>query len=229
MVSSFDRITLAVDDLAQAMKHYGLLLDAVPERCEGSRPSAWLGLANTVIELVEIVAGEPGIAGLVLAGESGAATAKALPNSRGLDLSICDGSITAQFREQAVRSQSRALRVDHLVLRTGCADGCIALFQRQLGIRLALDQNVPEWGGRMLFFRAGKMTLEVIERPGREQGGDAFWGIAYRCDNLDSQLLRLREAGVEVSEVRKGRKPGTRVATLKSHRLGIPTLLIEAT
>ena len=38
---------------------------------------------------------------------------------------------------------------------------------------------------------------------------------------------RLVAGGVEVSEVRTGRKPGTRVATVRDRALGTPTLLIE--
>jgi hypothetical protein len=37
----------------------------------------------------------------------------------------------------------------------------------------------------------------------------------------------LAQRGVTLSGIREGRKPGTRVATVKSHCLGIPTLLIE--
>ncbi len=42
-----------------------------------------------------------------------------------------------------------------------------------------------------------------------------------------NMAARLRAAGVSLSELRKGRKPGTRVATVKSHCLGLPTLLLE--
>ena len=37
----------------------------------------------------------------------------------------------------------------------------------------------------------------------------------------------LGERGIAASSMREGRKPGTLVATLKSHNLGIPTLLIQ--
>jgi hypothetical protein len=96
-----------------------------------------------------------------------------------------------------------------------------------LGIRLALDQTVPEWGGRMLFFRAGKLTLEVIDSGSDGPGQDYFWGIAYQCPDIVEIAGQLAERGVELSELRAGRKPGSRVATLKSHNLGIPTLLLE--
>jgi hypothetical protein len=37
---------------------------------------------------------------------------------------------------------------------------------------------------------------------------------------------RMQAAGVEVSALRAGRRPGTRVFTAKSHTAGIPTLVI---
>ena len=35
------------------------------------------------------------------------------------------------------------------------------------------------------------------------------------------------KSDVAVSEVREGRKPGTRVCTVKSHCLDVPTLLVQ--
>ena len=79
----------------------------------------------------------------------------------------------------------------------------------------------------MLFFRAGKLTLEIIEPYHDLPERDFLWGIAYQCKDLEQTLELLDQRGIEVSESREGRKQGTRVATLKSHDLGIPTLLIE--
>ena len=116
--------------------------------------------------------------------------------------------------------------VDHVVLRTSDAEACIDLFEGELGIRLALDKTVPEWGGRMLFFRHGKMTLEVIQHLQRPPEQDFFWGITYLCKDIDATVAQLDRRGVAHSPVREGRKPGTRVTTVKSHCLGLPTLLI---
>ncbi|MEC8427565.1 MAG: hypothetical protein VXZ35_04015 [Pseudomonadota bacterium] len=119
-------------------------------------------------------------------------------------------------------------RVDHLVLYSHDAQTCIDRFgESGLGLRLALDQTVPEWGGRMLFFRIGKLTLEVIVPNDPMTRPDFFWGIAYQTHGLASTHERLLNAGVAVSDIRDGRKPGTRVASLKSGDLGIPTLLLE--
>lgn len=116
--------------------------------------------------------------------------------------------------------------VDHVVLMTNDADDCIRLFGQQLGMRLALDQTVPKWGGRMLFFREGSMTLEVIQNPNEPVETDVFGGICYRCTDIESTRSGLQGRGVEVSPIRDGRKPGSRVATIKSHSAGLPTLLV---
>jgi len=115
-----------------------------------------------------------------------------------------------------------------VVLHTSDADACIRLFGDEgLGLRLALDQMVPKWGGRMLFFRAGKLTLEVIQSLDNPPPADFFWGLTFACADLETTLARLSANTVVHSPARDGRKPGTRVATLKSHNLGLPTLLLQ--
>lgn len=118
-----------------------------------------------------------------------------------------------------------ALAVDHVVVRTADADRTDAVFGNDLGLRLALRQNVEQWGGEMLFFRTQHMSIEVVANPSHDPM-DSLWGIAYRCQDMDAEIARLRSAGVTVSDRRVGRKPGTSVATVKSHTLDIPTLLI---
>jgi hypothetical protein len=51
--------------------------------------------------------------------------------------------------------------------------------------------------------------------------------MSWRVDNAEATRARLLSAGVDVSEVRTGRKPGTRVLTVRSGTCGIPTLLVE--
>jgi len=54
-------------------------------------------------------------------------------------------------------------------------------------------------------------------------------GISWRVANIDATRARLAASGLDVSEVRIGRRPGTRVMTVKSGTCGVPTLLIEKT
>ena len=60
-------------------------------------------------------------------------------------------------------------------------------------------------------------------------GTDKLWGLSWRVANIDATRARLVSAGVDVSEVRTGRKPGTRVLTVRNGTCGIPTLLVERT
>ena len=151
----------------------------------------------------------------------------AVANDLGLDIVLSDGQRTADFRREQPQSQCTERWLIIWCCAPVDAQACIELFRDRLGIRLALDKTVPEWGGRMLFFRAGKLTLEVIQSDSAEYGRNFFWGIAYQCPALEPAAESLRERGVLLSGVREGRKPGTRVATVKSHCLEIPTLLIE--
>jgi hypothetical protein len=229
MTTVFDRIVIAVPDLSEASRQYQALFGSEPLQCISAtgEPAAWWGLPNTVIELVQREPDAPRIAGIVLSVPNAERGEPSVKNSLGLDIRLGNGRHTADFRRARPELQSTRLTVDHLVLRTGNAEACIELFSGQLGIRLALDKTAPEWGGRMLFFRAGKLTLEVIEPDSDEPSGNFFWGIAYQCQKLDGVAGELLGRGVELSDSRNGRKPGTRVATVKSHCLEIPTLLIE--
>ena len=116
--------------------------------------------------------------------------------------------------------------VDHVVVKTQSAEAAKAFYGDQLGIRLALEQDVPEWGGVQLFFRASSMSIEVIASD-KAPEQDELWGLALKTDDIETTHARLTESHVEVSDIRDGRKPGTRVCTAKSHSLGVPTLLIE--
>jgi len=46
--------------------------------------------------------------------------------------------------------------------------------------------------------------------------------------DLAKARARLRTAGVDVSDIRTGRRPGTQVLTVRSHTSGVPTLMIGA-
>jgi hypothetical protein len=82
-----------------------------------------------------------------------------------------------------------------------------------------------------MFFRCGDLVVEVVHRPGKDPdaNSDRLWGLSWRVADADATRARLAAAGVDVSEVRTGRKPGTRVVTVRSGTSGIPTLLVERT
>jgi hypothetical protein len=54
-----------------------------------------------------------------------------------------------------------------------------------------------------------------------------LWGLSWRVADIDAARARLAAAGLDVSEVRGGRKPGTRVMSVRDGTCGINTLLLE--
>ena len=117
--------------------------------------------------------------------------------------------------------------VDHVVLQTSDTNASKNFYGTQLGIRLALEQSRPDWGGDMLFFRTNHMSIEVIGAPKFDAQLDHLWGLALKTDDIEATHARLVECNVAVSEVREGRKEDTRVCTVKSHCLDVPTLLVQ--
>jgi|TARA_A100001234_G_scaffold47966_2_gene40101 catechol 2,3-dioxygenase-like lactoylglutathione lyase family enzyme len=120
-------------------------------------------------------------------------------------------------------------KLDHVVINTNDADGFINIYQDIFNIRLALDRIIEHWKSRMLFFRLNKTTIEVIEKKDRKDPNDSLWGLAWEVESIKDAHERLVSNGVEVTEIKKGLKENTLVATIKSHTHNVPTLLIEHT
>lgn len=123
----------------------------------------------------------------------------------------------------AAGARSGAPVLDHVVFTAPSVDAGIALFGGRLGLNLRL---VREFGPvSQLFFRTPSVVVEVL--AGAENPGIALWGLAWHSDDLDAEHDRLVRAGLALSEIRAGRKPGTRVMTVREPALGVPTILIE--
>ena len=117
---------------------------------------------------------------------------------------------------------------DHVVVQSTDAEASRALYGDVLGLRLALDRKFEDWGVRLMFFRTGHLTVEVAASLAQAEAAavDRFWGISWRVPDLDATHARLVAAGFEVSEIRTGRRPGTRVATVRAETHGVATLVI---
>lgn len=119
---------------------------------------------------------------------------------------------------------ARLSSLDHIVVRTADPEAALRLYRDGLGLRLALDRTFGTT--RMLFFRIGKVTIEVVHDPACG-ASDALWGVAYRAVDLNGAHARLVAAGLDVSAVRAGRKPGTEVFTVRSGSASVPTLVLH--
>jgi predicted enzyme related to lactoylglutathione lyase len=125
------------------------------------------------------------------------------------------------------RSSSTINKLDHVVVNTNDPEGFKGLYGDTFGIRLALDQTVEKWGGRMLFFRLNHTTIEVIGKPDEDDPTDKLWGLAWSVEDLKATHQRLVKEGLEISEVKAGRKENTLVCSVKSDTCNVPNLLIQ--
>ena len=135
-----------------------------------------------------------------------------------------------------VRPRSRAVAaapvvgLDHIVVSTEDSERAAALYGARLGLDMALDRTHQDWG-QLMFFRCGDLIVEVVRRPvaGGDATHDKLWGLSWRVGELDAARARLLAVGIEVSEVRIGRKPGARVMSIRSGTCGVQTLFLERT
>ena len=72
------------------------------------------------------------------------------------------------------------------------------------------------------------MTVEIGHslKAGVSDGPDVLSGLAWRADNPAAAQARIAAGGLDVSEVRSGRKPGTEVFTVRAGIPGAPSLII---
>ena len=144
----------------------------------------------------------------------------------------CSSSSATRNARCSVRTAPRSITaMDHVVVSTSDPERAAALYGARLGLDMALDRSHPDWG-RLMFFRCGDLIVEVTHRPGKQ--ADAGRDVARPAARPVLARRRhrrhpcaARAAGVDVSEVRTGRKPGTRVMTVRSGTCGVPTLLVQ--
>lgn len=125
--------------------------------------------------------------------------------------------------------------LDHVVVGTTAVDRALAVYGAKFGLDLRLDRANEKWGARQLFFRAGDAVVEIgasLKTPPKPEGvsdaPDRFGGLAWRVADPEAARARMAAAGFDVSEVRTGRKPGTKVFTVRDAPGGVPTLMLSA-
>jgi catechol 2,3-dioxygenase-like lactoylglutathione lyase family enzyme len=118
--------------------------------------------------------------------------------------------------------------LDHVVVTTTHPNRAAAFYGARMQFDMALDRSHPEWGARLMFFRCGDLIVEVAHELGKEPSDapDRLWGLSWRAVSIEATQARLIENGFNVSDVRVGRKPGTRVFTVRDRTFGVPTIVI---
>ena len=119
--------------------------------------------------------------------------------------------------------------LDHVVIRTPDPERAAALYGARLGLDMRLDRSNPAWGSRLMFFRCGDLIVELAHdlKRGVSSEPDRLWGLSWRVPNAQAAHARLAAAGLDVTEARPGRKPGTAVFTVRDGTCGVPTLMLE--
>jgi catechol 2,3-dioxygenase-like lactoylglutathione lyase family enzyme len=156
--------------------------------------------------------------------------AVARSNAAGIDVVLTPGRVGAS-PSPAIGAEAGAIpALDHVVIRTAAIDRAVANFGGRLGLDLRLDRANPGWGARQLFFKCGDAVVEFgasLKAPVSDEP-DNFGGLAWRTAEPDAAHARLTQAGFNVSELRSGRKPGTKVFTVRDAPAGVPTIILSA-
>ena len=249
MIHALDCITLGAASPETAQQSYAALLGYSP----AIEPCSSMQLANVRIEFAaKASSAEDGLAGISFAvadlgkaqhllerramrvhlvdGAEGASHLHlATDSTHGVPVSLVERQLQAMLTEQSPIDPTAAVSaLDHVVIRTPNPERAVALYAGRLGLSLRLDRSEPSWGARLLFFRCGDLVIEVAHHleAGVSDDPDKLWGLSWRVPDILRAHTRVKAAGVEVSDVRPGRRPGTRLFTVRSHTAGVPTIMI---
>lgn len=256
MLSGFDHVVVAVNDLDDSVRAYEMLLGRAPLAIgrHSGYEAALFQTSNIGVELMAprgddglarrlratLAEGE-GLKSLVFATEDierahrraervglapepiqaavnvDSARVFRLNNTYGLRLFVMQSLSGGRAGDDSVRG------LDHIVVRTPRIEAALALFSARLGLSLRLETCVAS--RRLMMLRCGDAILEIAED--RDTESDALWGMSWRVADAVVERARLAGAGLNVSEVRAGVKPDTRVFTVRDGTCGVPTLMIE--
>lgn len=220
-----DGVRLSVPDPPTALAAYTRLLGCPATRIDDGR---WrLQLERGAVEVTAGTDPAPRLAVLFAteAGDDLGAWPTDPGEHGGLEVVIVSDLPT----EPAAFAPEGVVAIDHVVVHTADPERAIAHWRGRLGLRLALDRTFPERKLRLLFFRSGGLTLEYAHALDASPGvtTDVVYGVSYRVRDVAAARTRLVAAGLDVSDLRAGMKPGSTVATVRSGTAGVPTLLIQ--
>jgi len=125
-------------------------------------------------------------------------------------------------------------RLDHVGVAVRSLEDALAPYETGLGLRVAEIQEVPTEKVRVAFLPVGETRLELLEPTAHdspiarflERRGEGIHHLCFQVDDIESALLRLKKAGVElVDEKPRAGAGGSRVAFV--HPRGMAGVLVE--
>jgi len=246
MISKLNAVVVEVNDLAAAMHDYEALTGVAgvlgPFRGDDS---ACFQLTNVCLRLVT-TGGRQGLKQLVFQSGDLAAAKQRL---KSMGISVIDAESDDDFlslSSDTTRGISLAVTtamdstvlneattpliagLDHAVIASGDGDYTAALLSARLQLDMRLDLTNPDWDSRLMFFRCGDLIIEVYQPLSKPLpvAQDRFFGLSWRTLDIDETHGLLSARGFNVSPVKAGRKPGTRVCTVRDKTHGVPTLIL---
>lgn len=242
----FEFLTVAARDPSTVAADYRELVG-----CSDPRPDAGdsdsLALENIQLQF-ETLDGEgaAGIRSVGLVGEVDGQVGRWTLDSASLSATSLEAVAFAASEEDVSKAASPSTSsptvpdpsavhaVDHIVIRSRDVDATRRLYEQGFGLRVLFDREFPDWKVRLCMCRVGDAVLEIAGSLGREEEvadhdgpRDRLWGVTWRVRDIEAAHGRLLEAGFDVSDVRTGRRPGTRVFTVRDRTGGVPTLIIQ--
>lgn len=224
---------------------------------EDGQPFYRFQLANMALEISQATGGKAGLIGLGFEAADIETTARKL-GRRGLgmgpvvqqtykgqgigdltrraasiDLGSTHGApllIVETDSARDAQATSSVSGLDHVVIRCPNPERAVALYGGRLGLDFALDRTNADWGSRLLFFVCGGVRVEIGHSlaKGVSDLPDQLWGVAWRVTDADDAQRRLQAAGLDTSEAKKGRRPGSSVLTVRSGTCNVPTIMLSA-
>ena len=96
--------------------------------------------------------------------------------------------------------------IDHVGVAVDDLEEAIALYSERLGMPLAHRETVEEQGVEAVLLDVGATHVELLSPLGPEtpvgrfldRKGPGLHHVAYRVDDIDAALARLREEGIEL-------------------------------
>ena len=218
----------------------GWLGDAVRARLALAGPGQWknvfavgdLAKAASLCERRGFTVAQDHTIGAALADAPSGGLALSLPVTHLTEIELITATSTHAASSPVVKSVDEASTItglDHVVIRSPNPERAIALYGGRLGLDMRLDRTNTSWGARLMFFRCGDLVVEIAHnlKDGVSDAPDSFGGLSWRATNIAATRGRLLQAGVNVSELRKGRSPGSQIFTVRSHTGGVPTVVLD--
>ncbi len=130
-------------------------------------------------------------------------------------------------------------RIDHVGIATDDLDEALSLYRDRLGMREQHRETVEQFGVEAVLLEIGEGHVELLEPTsadsavGRflERNGPGLHHVAYRTDDIEGALDRVRSAGLRLidDQPRVGIR-GSRVAFVHPRATGgVLTELVEHT